>query len=50
MHIKAHSTRLKDHSGNTVGEYLQAKGRSPYLKDFQLVDALKILFVGLLPF
>ena len=47
-YIKAHSARLKEHCGKTVDEYLQAKGRNIYLKDyqyFQMVDALRILFV-----
>ena len=46
-YIKAHSSRLKDHSADHVRHYLLEKGRNSYLKDWQfsqVVDALKILF------
>jgi len=48
MYIKAHSLRLREHTEKTVEKYLEEKGRSIYLKDYQyiqMVDALKILFV-----
>jgi len=32
MYIKSHSTRLSEHSAETVDEYFQAKGRNIHLK------------------
>lgn len=51
LYIKSHSSRLKDHTDMTVDKYLQEKGRSIHLKDYQyiqMVDALKILFVDVM--
>jgi len=51
LYIKAHTARLIDHNETTVDEYLQAKGRNIYLKNYQylqMIDALKILFVDVI--
>ncbi len=48
LYIKAHKTRLKEHTALDLDKYLQDKGRNTHLKDWQycqIVDALRILFV-----
>lgn len=48
LYIKAHKTRLKEHTALDLDKYLQDKGRNRHLKDWQycqIVDALRILFV-----
>ena len=48
LYIKAHKTRLKEHTALELDKYLQDKGRNTGLKDWQfcqIVDSLRILFV-----
>ncbi len=48
QYIKAHKTRLKEHTALDLDKYLQGKGRNAGLKDWQycqIVDSLRILFV-----
>jgi len=51
LYIKSHSTQLKSHTALDVEQYLQAKGRSARLKDWQyrqIIDSLRILFVDVI--
>jgi hypothetical protein len=48
LYIKAHKTRLKEHTALDLDKYLQVKGRNTGLKDWQfcqVVDSLRILFI-----
>ena len=52
QYIKSHSSRLSEHTAETVDDYLEAKGRNIHLKDWQfiqLVVSLEILFIDVLP-
>ena len=51
LYIKSHNTPLKSHTSLDVEQYLQAKGRSANLKDWQyrqIIDSLRILFVDVI--
>ena len=50
-YIKAHETRLSTHTKQDIDKYLQSKGRSIHIKDWQfcqIVDALRLLFVDVI--
>lgn len=50
QYIRAHDSRLSEHSAVDIDKYLQEKGRNIRLKDWQfcqVVDALRILFVDI---
>ncbi len=49
LYIKAHRSRLKEHTALDVDKYLQGKGRNTAIKDWQycqIVDSLRVLFVA----